>query len=1159
MKQHPKIFRLTFALMVAAHVADAVVLLDDTWVDGTRTDTSLPVESAWYASSASSLTAAEGVMTGTAATSSRSWWTYFTTNAANPVRLVEGDTLKLTLAFTPVGINANNSSYSFRLGVYDFSSGSRTTADGNSPNATGVTGYLLNMNFGQTFGVNNPIQIRERVNVSSSDLMGSSGDYTTLAAGGGSNGDPAFSNGVPCILTFSVTRLALALEITTTFTNTAGWSVSQTAADTSGFTNRFDTLALRPSKASETATNFLFTELKIELLSSGTVAPVITSQPQDRTVIAGQNVTLNVEADGSAPLAYQWFFNTNTPLPAATNALFTVFNAQSTNAGIYSVRVTNSAGSVTSDFAALTVNQPVAPVITTNPQSQVVSAGLNAAFSVTAAGTAPLSYQWYFNTNTPLAGATNAALALSNVQSQHAGGYSVVVTNVAGAATSEVALLTVDMTPAAPIFTLQPMSLGALVGGNASFSVQAGGANPIGYQWRKNGANLAGASQPTLLLTNVQSADAGAYVCVATNSVGGATSSVAALTVSAALPESAFNLMGFAHAATGGGVIPETDPKWRNVYTADDLVAALDDDTLKVIEIMNDLNLGWNEIPASARTGAFRANATASLHPALVASGVTLIDIQDKNGLTIFSANGATIRHAEFNVKRCNNVLIRNLKFDELWEWDEATKGDYDNKDWDFITIDMNCDGIWVDHCDFTKAYDGVVDIKGGSHNVTISWCRFLGDDGGSNSFVRQQINFLEQNPAGYVMYSFLRTRGFSVEDLVAIARSQKKGHLVGATEFNAANANLSVTLHHNFYFNFQDRIPRLRGGNAHDFNLYVNNTEALAAKRLRNTRVAAMSLSDALKLSNGTYKFDVTLNGAISTEDGAVLVEKCFIVDTLYPIRNNQTDPNDPNYTGKIRALDVIYNLDAASFRGDSEDPDSPLAPVPASPKAFSFNGFTTLPYLYTMTDPTQLPGLLTGAGRIGAGELNWAKTNWLRTSYPEVNQPPFPGAFATVTGQSVPVSVSVENLLAVAFDPDGDSVSVPTVSVLSTNNGTVTLAAGTIQYTPPAGYTGLDRFNYTLADTFGGLATGHVDVTVVPPDAVTLRLIGSVLTLGSFQALLGGYPGLTYVVDRASNIAGPWELGFTNLTAGPDGRISLTVPPNPDEPVRFYRTRYP
>jgi pectate lyase len=72
---------------------------------------------------------------------------------------------------------------------------------------------------------------------------------------------------------------------------------------------------------------------------------------------------------------------------------------------------------------------------------------------------------------------------------------------------------------------------------------------------------------------------------------------------------------------------------------------------------------------------------------------------------------------SEFNVKRSHNVLVRNLRFDELWEWDELNKGDYDSKDWDFITIgdSGNCTNVWIDHCDFTKSYDGTVDIKGGA------------------------------------------------------------------------------------------------------------------------------------------------------------------------------------------------------------------------------------------------------------------------------------------------------------------------------------------------------------------------------------------------------------------------------------------------------------
>jgi len=185
------------------------------------------------------------------------------------------------------------------------------------------------------------------------------------------------------------------------------------------------------------------------LLVGGTLppaptGPAIQTQPQSQTVTEGENATFTVAANGTSPLSYQWYFNTNTTLANATNTTFTVTNAQATNAGKYSVVVTNVVGSVTSVFATLTVTAPSAPTITNQPAPQTVSVGQTAVFSVIATGTSPLFYQWYFNTNTSLTGGTNATLTLPNAQTNNAGGYSVIVTNSLGAATSVVATLTVN-------------------------------------------------------------------------------------------------------------------------------------------------------------------------------------------------------------------------------------------------------------------------------------------------------------------------------------------------------------------------------------------------------------------------------------------------------------------------------------------------------------------------------------------------------------------------------------------------------------------------------------------------------------------------------------------------------------------------------------------
>ncbi|WP_179136283.1 family 16 glycoside hydrolase [Paenibacillus sp. 32352] len=442
---------------------------------------------------------------------------------------------------------------------------------------------------------------------------------------------------------------------------------------------------------------------------------------------------------------------------------------------------------------------------------------------------------------------------------------------------------------------------------------------------------------------------------------------------------SQYNVAGFSAGNTGGGNIPETDSRYKKVYNAADLAAALKKGSgVKVIEIMNDLNLGWNEIPDAAKVTPFVANNTPLTHPVLLKTGVSKIYIDGFDGLTIFSANGAKIKHASFDIKYCSNIIIRNLEFDELWEWDESTKGNYDKNDWDYITIEGASSKVWIDHCTFNKAYDGLVDVKKGSNGVTISWSTFRGDDRSSNSWVTQQINAMEANMSAYPMYAYLRSSaiGLTKADIIAIAASQKKGHLVGATEFASDNANLQVTLHHNYYQDIQDRMPRLRGGNAHVYNIVMDNAAAWAAKQKITSAMESA-------LSSKGYHFGVTSNGAISTENGALLLEKSQIIDVASPVRNNQADASDASYTGKIRVLDTMYSLNGSSFRGGSDTSGSPLAPVPAAVKAFSWNGFSSLPYSYTTDDPSTLKARLTASNGSGAGKLTWTKTNWLLTSY--------------------------------------------------------------------------------------------------------------------------------------------------------------------------------
>ncbi|OAM91456.1 TonB-dependent receptor [Termitidicoccus mucosus] len=529
-------------------------------------------------------------------------------------------------------------------------------------------------------------------------------------------------------------------------------------------------------------------------------------------------------------------------------------------------------------------------------------------------------------------------------------------------------------------------------------------------------------------------------------------------------PSSAFNLTGFASGATGGGVIDEADPAYRKVTTALEFITAIRDanstpkgvTTPKVIEIMNDLNLGWNEIGAEAQglaSNPARAHNAPKLHPVLIASGVTLLDIKPKaGGLTLFSANGSTIRHCTFNVKSTTNIIIRNLRFDEMWEWDEATKGDYDSNDWDFITLGNGGDTshVWIDHCTFTKAYDGITDMKAKAANVTYSWCRIEGGDDAPGGFIRQQIDALEAGKSGTTVYKFLRdTAGFTPEEIAFIMRGQKKGILMGANSLKAENALLTGTFHHILMTNLWDRaIPRLRGGNVHIYNSILDDTEALVAKRLRDTRAAALTSAQQNTLAN-TYHFNPPLNGCISTEDGAILLEKSVYTDCLWPLRNNQTDVNNPAYTGKILGLDVIYNFTntdttVTTVRGNSTDEGNPLGPKQAAIKPFSWNlAGGVLPYTISyMDDPSTLETILQAGA--GAGVIEWSdgdKYNWLKTTYPAApvaDVAPVitvqPRSQAAIAGATVTLSVVATGSPVLSYQWYKDSAVVSTGGTGST-----------------------------------------------------------------------------------------------------------------------------
>ena len=158
------------------------------------------------------------------------------------------------------------------------------------------------------------------------------------------------------------------------------------------------------------------------------------------------------------------------------------------------------------------------------------TAGQTVTFSVTVDGTAPFSYQWY-KAGVSIAGATSASYVISGVQLTDAGTYYAYIANSAGSTTSDNAVLTVNLATVAISFTTQPASQTVTAGAAVTFTAVASGSPAPTFQWRKNGANITGATGASYTIASATTADAGTYAVVATNSAGSATSNNAVLTV----------------------------------------------------------------------------------------------------------------------------------------------------------------------------------------------------------------------------------------------------------------------------------------------------------------------------------------------------------------------------------------------------------------------------------------------------------------------------------------------------------------------------------------------------------------------------------------------------------------------------------------------------
>ncbi|XP_064395240.1 uncharacterized protein LOC135342430 isoform X2 [Halichondria panicea] len=248
------------------------------------------------------------------------------------------------------------------------------------------------------------------------------------------------------------------------------------------------------------------------------VGPAIDVQPSDvNAAEAGGTATFTVEASGEGLLSYQWFgpggdalTDVDGDIEGSNSSTLQIINVESGDAGDYTVVVTNSAGSVISDAATLSIGE--APVIGTQPENVDVERGGNATLSVVATGEG-LSYQW-FGPDGEIEGATASTLRITNAGPDDAGDYRVRITTVnGGIVDSDTVSLSVG-----PAIDVQPSDVNAEAGGTATFTVGASGEG-LSYQWfgpdgeslfNSDGA-IEGATTSTLRVINTGPKDAGGY------------------------------------------------------------------------------------------------------------------------------------------------------------------------------------------------------------------------------------------------------------------------------------------------------------------------------------------------------------------------------------------------------------------------------------------------------------------------------------------------------------------------------------------------------------------------------------------------------------------------------------------------------------------------
>lgn len=338
---------------------------------------------------------------------------------------------------------------------------------------------------------------------------------------------------------------------------------------------------------------------------------------------------------------------------------------------------------------------------------------------------------------------------------------------------------------------------------------------------------------------------------------------------------------------------------------------------VKIIEVIDDMNLGWKEISESAQNMSCIEAYKSSLisegipvsSPSLMTSGVSTITLSDIKGLTIFSPNGSCIRHTELKLQDTSeDIVIRNLEFDEMYEWDDTQKGGFGGNGnrkrtgWTYIKVNGAHD-VWIDHCSFGFAFDGNVDIENASQGVTISWCQFGKIDYSKEGSLYKTISYMEdlyQNDKehAFITYSACRDAGMTPFQMMQFMAYHKKVHMIAWDDNSQLPSHVSFMYNH--YENCGSRMPLCGGANAEMINCYFDNRDFYTVLNYIRENNIDEIIEDAIGM------FDYPLYALNVREDGALAADTCVFQNVESPI----TDYNYFRYAyGEVNSPDEFLD----------------------------------------------------------------------------------------------------------------------------------------------------------------------------------------------------------------------------------------------------------